>query len=210
MLRINLLPVRQLKKRAKARSQIYSFLLILASVIALCVLVGLWQGKIITSTTADIAQLTKEKESYAPQLKKLEELKKTKEELERKTAVIEKLKKDSSLTVRVLDEVASRVDSDRLWLDSLTQTGNALKLTGISLDNESIAQFMENLKQSEFVQGVELADSSQKKLAGRDLKSFSISCVVAPPGIDLSAETGKAPNAVAGGTAKPAAKKLYI
>jgi type IV pilus assembly protein PilN len=186
MLRINLLPVRQLKKRAKAKNQLLGILTGLLCLLALCFLVGFLQAKKIAAINTNIAELTSERDSFAPVLAKIEQHKKTKLELERKSAVIDKLKTDSSLTVRVLDEVASKVDNDRMWLDSLNQQGNSLQLTGVSLDNESVAQFMDNLKLSPFVREVELTDSSQKILSGRDLKSFSLSCSVAPPGTELA------------------------
>lgn len=178
MLRINLIPVRQLKKRAKARNQIFGCIFALGCLMLLCGLIGFIQNRKIAAVEDNIKELTREKDSYAPQLAKIAENTKIKEELERKNKVIDSLKTDSSLTVRVLDEVASKVDHDRLWLDSLTQQSSSLKLTGISLDNESVAQFMDNLKLSPFIRDVELADSLQKMLAGRDLKSFTLNCVI--------------------------------
>ncbi len=198
MLRINLLPVRQLKKRAKARNEILGIFLGVLSLVVLCFGIGFLQAQKISALNADIAALTAERDSYAPVLAKIEELKKTKADLERKSAIIDKLKTDSSLTVRVLDEVATKVDSNRMWLDSLNQQGSTLQLTGVALDNESVAQFMDNLKLSPYIQVVELTDSSQKILSGRDLKSFSLSCTVASPG-DKPADAAKA--------VAPAAKK---
>ena len=198
MLRINLLPVRQLKKRAKARNEILGIFLGVLSLVVLCFGIGFLQAQKISALNTDIATLTAERDSYAPVLAKIEELKKTKADLERKSAIIDKLKTDSSLTVRVLDEVAAKVDNNRMWLDSLNQQGSNLQLTGVALDNESVAQFMDNLKLSPFIQVVELTDSSQKILSGRDLKSFSLACSVASPG-DKPADATNA--------AAPAAKK---
>lgn len=184
MLRINLIPVRQLKKRAKARNQILGCCVALASLVVLCGFIGFVQSQRIAAVEKTIADLTKEKNSYAPQLAKIAENTKLKEELIRKNKIIDTLKSESSLTVRVLDEVANKVDNDRLWLDSLTEQSTSLKLTGIALDNESLAQFMDNLKQSPFIREVELADSMQKILAGRDLKSFTLNCVVGVQGAE--------------------------
>lgn len=129
----------------------------------------------------NIADLEKKKREYAPILAEIKKMEQQKKELERKTAVIDKLKQDSSLTVRVLDEVANIIDNDRIWLLSLNQQGGSLQLTGIALDNQTVAQFMENLKLSPFVRSVDLTDSSLKKIAGRDLKSFSLNCAVSQP-----------------------------
>ena len=181
MLKINLLPIRQLKKRAKAKQQLAGMILLFILVLALLTAVGVIQAQKITSLNNDISQLNKEKDSYAPTLKKIAELKKAREELTRKTEIINKLKTDSSLTVRVLDEVANKIDNQRMWLESLQQDNAVLKLSGIALDDQTVAQFMDNLKTSPFVQDVALAGSSQKSVSGRNLKSFELNCTVSQP-----------------------------
>lgn len=181
MLKINLLPVRQLKKRVQATQQLLGMVLLLLLVLAFLATIGIYQTQKINRLQADIAQLNKEKDSYAPTLKKIADLKKDKEELTRKTEIINKLKTDSSLTVRVLDEVASKVDNQRMWLESLHQDNATLKLTGIALDDQTVAQFMDNLKESPFVQDVALSGSSQKAVSGRNLKSFELNCTVSQP-----------------------------
>lgn len=181
MLRINLLPIRQLKKRAKARNQILGTTMGVACIVLICGLLTFLQAGKISAIEASIEDLKREKKSFAPQLAQIAEIKKTKKELERKTDVIDKLKADSSLTVRVLDEVANRVDNNRMWLNSLNQQGGSLSLTGVALDNETVAQFMDNLKLSPFVRSVDLTSSSQKVVSGRYLKSFSLRCAVAQP-----------------------------
>lgn len=182
MLKINLLPVRQLKKRAKARKQLFGMFFLFIFVLAVLGITGVLQAQKISSIEADIAALTKEKNSYTPTLKKIDQLKKDREELVRKTEIINKLKTDSSLTVRTLDEVANRIDNQRMWLESLQQQTSSLRLSGVALDNQTIAQFMDNLKESPFVQDVTLTNSSLKVVSGRNLKSFELNCVVAQPG----------------------------
>lgn len=179
MLRINLLPVRQLKKRAKARNQIISAIVALCSLLVLLGFVGVLQKRTISATQATIADLTKKKDDFGPMLAEIELLKNQKQELERKTAVINKLRTESSITVRVLDEVAKNVDNSRLWLESLSQQSASLSLTGVALDNETVAQFMDKLKASKVIADVNLTSSSLKVISGRSLKSFVMTCSIA-------------------------------
>ncbi len=179
MLRINLLPVRQLKKRAKARNQIISAIVALCSLLVLLGFVGVLQKRTISATQATIADLTKKKDDFGPMLAEIELLKNQKQELERKTAVINKLRTESSITVRVLDEVAKNVDNSRLWLESLSQQSASLSLTGVALDNETVAQFMDKLKASKVIVDVNLTSSSLKVISGRSLKSFVMTCSIA-------------------------------
>ncbi|MFT5728868.1 MAG: type IV pilus assembly protein PilN [Desulforhopalus sp.] len=181
MLKINLLPVRQLKRRAKARKQLTSIFLFFLLLLAMLATVGFIQAQKVSSLQIEITQLTTEKNSYSKTLREIEKLKKDKVELERKTGIIDKLKSDSSLTVRVVDEVANRIDNQRIWLTLLHQQGSSLKLSGIALDNQTVAQFMDSLKGSPFVNSVTLTNSSLKIISGRNLKSFELTCSVAQP-----------------------------
>jgi type IV pilus assembly protein PilN len=192
MLRINLLPVRQLKKRAKARNQIFTVILVFCCLLVFLGFVGVLQNGMLHSLNNQIAQLNKQKDAFKPILAQIETMKKQKQELERKTAIIKTLRAESSLTVRVLDDVAKYVDNKRLWLDSLSQQGPNLSLTGVALDNETVAQFMDKLKSSEFIIDVNLANSSLKVIAGRNLKSFVMTCTTtAQPPVEVAAAPKK-------------------
>lgn len=181
MLKINLLPIRQLKKRARAQRQFSGMICLLLLVFGVLAGTGYLQAQKISILNNEISALEKERDSHSPTLKEIAKLKKQKKEFNRKTDIIKKLKTDSSLTVRVLDEVANRVDNERMWLSSLHQQSNTLTLAGVALDNQTIAQFMDNLKESPFVQDVALSNSSLKVFSGRNLKSFSLRCSVSQP-----------------------------
>ena len=192
MLRINLLPVRQIKKRAKARNQLIAMIAAFCCLLVFLGLIGVLQSGMINSLNDQIARLNKQKDEFKPILAQIETMKKQKEELERKTAIINKLRAESSLTVRLLDDVARNVDNKRLWLDSLSQQGPTLSLTGVALDNETVAQFMDKLKSSEFIVDVNLANSSLKVIAGRNLKSFVMTCTTsAQPPVEVAAAPKK-------------------
>ncbi len=191
MLKINLLPVRQLKKRAKAKRQFLGMVILFVIVLASLAATAVLQLQKINSLETDISALNKKKESYTPTLNKISQLKKDREELSRKTEIIHKLKADSSLTVRVLDEVATKVDKQRMWLEALQQQNASLSLSGVALDNQTVAQFMDNLKESPFVKDVTLTSSSLKVVSGRNLKSFELTCVVAQPDSKKEVADGK-------------------
>lgn len=186
MLKINLLPVRQLKKRAKAKKQIFGMLFLFFIVLGLVASAGVWQLQNIKQLNNTIASLKKEKESYTPTLNKIAKLKKDQQEFTRRSEIIDKLKSDSSLTVRIVDEVASRIDNQRMWLDSLHQQNASLRLSGVALDNRTIAQFMDHLKASPFITEVSLATSSLKIVSGKSLKHFELNCNVAQPTTNIN------------------------
>ncbi|MEN8199934.1 MAG: PilN domain-containing protein [Thermodesulfobacteriota bacterium] len=191
MLRINLLPIRQLKKRAHARNQIFSFIALFICLLLILGAVAFVQSVRIKGIETSIAQLKQEKKKYDPILAEMKQLEKAKKELERRTQIIKTLKQKSSITVHVLDEVAKKVDAKRMWLQSLKQSGGSLSLKGTALDNRTIAQFMDALKASPYIAGVNLSNSSLKKIAGRDLKNFALTCSVVNPEAQAKAKPQK-------------------
>ncbi len=181
MLQINLLPVRLMKKRMQAQKELAMMGTALAAFCLLLAGVWFWQSSVVASLEEKRQTLQRKKDELAPLLAELKKLKKKKIELQRKASIIKKLRKESPLTVRILDEVANNTDNQRMWLTSLEQQGGHLTLTGVALDNHTIAQYMDNLKASRFVVDVALGDSSLKEVAGRNLKKFTLNCTIAYP-----------------------------
>ncbi len=191
MIRINLLPVKQIKKVLKARKEVITFLLALLGLVV--VILGLAFSRIVVvdGLNTTIGELKKEKNSYQSTINEIEKLKMDKATLETKLAMIKKLKKGSHISVRILDEIAVLIPPNRMWLNSFAQTPDSLKLSGVALDNETIAQFMKLLKESSLLVDAELANSSLVVVADRKLKSFSLICSVTPMKSDEPA-TGEA------------------
>ncbi len=191
MLRINLLPIRQLKKRAKARNQIIGFAALLVFLCLILGIIGLLQNNAINNIETSIATLKKDTKKLAPTLTKMKELEKSRDGLKNKVRIIRKLKKESAITVHILDEVARKVDSKRMWLRSLKQQGTSLSLTGIALDERTVAQFMDALLDSPYIVDVNLSNTSLVKEFNRNLKSFSLACSIASPQEETLEETTK-------------------
>lgn len=181
MVHINLLPVREIKRRAAAKQQITIFIIVVLCILALLGFIGFQQSSEAKGLQQELAKVQQEKKRYTKILNQIQKLEKDKALLEKRIGIIGKLKADSSLTVHVLDEVANITPTKRMWLTSLSQSGQSLNLTGMALDNRTIAKYMEDLKQSPYVVNVNLANSSLKAFSGRNLKSFALSCAVSVP-----------------------------
>lgn len=196
MLRINLLPIRQLQKITKARNQLLVFFLIFCVVLALLGATGVLLAAKITELNEDIVAKTNEKKSFDKVVQEIADLEKRRLDLNNKIKILNQLKTDSSLTVHVLDDVANIIDNKRMWITSFKQNGGSLSLSGYALDNKTIAEFMENLKlDSKYINGVNLSNTSLKNVSGKGLKSFSISASAsspAPPAPPAQAEAGAA------------------
>jgi len=194
MIRINLLPVRQLQKLRQARHLVAGFLLFLLLLLVAIGATGLHQVRQIKARQTAIAALNEQKNSYAAVIKQIDALKKEKELLKQKLAVIDSLKKDAQLPVKILAEIAAKTPANRLWLKSLVLSGGKLQLTGVALDNATIAQFMRELRSSPYFIDADLANSSMVVIAEKKLKAFSLSCQLISYGQQEAADSaGKKP-----------------
>jgi type IV pilus assembly protein PilN len=181
MIEINLLPVREARRKADVRE--------LAMQIALALIITGGAIGVIHSRQADelalaaarVGQMQNDIEQFKPQLEQVAEFRKHKARLEKKIAVINGLDRARSGPVRVLTELATRTP-ERLWLTSLEAKGTGLTLKGESLDNEIVAHFLRSLGESEFFSNVDL-DSTElgKAKKGVRLVTFSIRATVANP-----------------------------
>ncbi len=174
MIHINLLPVRQIKKRIQARKRVFGLGITFLAVLGLLGVVALFLGFKVDDLQTSIAELTKEKAKYQTTINQIEKLKKDQALLETKLNTISQLKKGSQLSVRVMDELATLTPSSRLWLNSMSFSGTILRISGIALDNATIADYMETIITSPYFGTAELSGTSTTGVQGRQLKSFSL------------------------------------
>ena len=178
MIYINLLPVRQIKKKIKAGKQVFGMGVTLLVVLVVLGLVAMVLGFKVDELNASIGALQKEKAKYQTTINQIEQLKRDQTLLETKLNTISQLKKGSQLTVRVIDELARLTPSSRLWIKSMSFSGNILKISATALDNATIADFMETIITSPYFQTAELSGTSATAVQGRRLRSFSLTIQV--------------------------------
>jgi type IV pilus assembly protein PilN len=183
MIRINLLPVREERRKASARQ----FAGVLAVAIVGSVLLSgavHWKVRHDIASSHEMAQTTQQEiDRFGPQLKQVEEFKKTKLEIEQKLDVIQGLNEARSGPVHMLDELATHTP-DRIWITKVSVHGGRLNMEGMSLDNELVALFLTALEASPYFKDVELVETQAKEKDGFRLNAFEVSGVMTAPGAE--------------------------
>ena len=194
MIEINLLPVREARRKADLRQYVMQLVLV---VIVMLGGVGLFHSRLvdrIDRTQARVTQMQSDIDQFKPQLAQVAAFKKQKAELENKIEVIEGLDRARSGPVRILDELASRTP-DRLWLTGVSTKGDTITLKGQSLDNELVALFLRRLGDSDYFTNVDLGSAKLGNDGGLKLVKFDITAKLVTPGEkgpeDLSAQNSK-------------------
>jgi type IV pilus assembly protein PilN len=181
MLEINLLPVREARRKADLRQYVMQLVLMLILTAGGIGIVHSRIGDQVERGQARVKQMQNDINQFKPQLEQVAAFKKRKSELEKKIDVIDGLDKARTGPVRVLSELSTRTP-DRLWLTSMSTKGNTISLKGQSLDNELIALFLRGLGDSEYFANVDL-DSTKlgADKGGLKLVTFRIRAEVVNP-----------------------------
>jgi type IV pilus assembly protein PilN len=208
MIEINLLPVREARRKADLRQQGMQFLLAMILAVAA---IGFTHSHVtdkIEESEARIRQMEADIKQFQPQLDQVAAFRKKKASLEKKIDVIDGLDRARTGPVRVMDELASHMP-ERVWLTSISTEGNAIKLKGESLDNELVALLLKAMGESPYFSNVDLQSTElgTTKTGGLKIVRFNIEAVVVTPKPDKGKAKGKpaAPPAAAPEPAAPAA-----
>ena len=92
--------------------------------------------------------------------------------------MINTLEANRIFPVRMLDELNMLVPTKEIWLDKLTETGQALRIEGMARDNGTVALFMKSLEKASFIKSVDLVFSREKDVAGTKLQQFILNCAI--------------------------------
>ncbi len=178
MIKINLLPYREIEKKENIKRQIT----ILAGSFILFVLFLIYVQSTLTSSVSALEKNTKEKEDRLVILTKklgdIEGLKRDIKELEQKLAVIKGLEENRLFPVRMLDEMSTLAPVRDLWLEKLTETETELRIEGIARNNIVVSRFMKSLELSSVVSSVSLVSTKQKEVSGLPLMQFNLLCTL--------------------------------
>ncbi len=183
MIKINLLPVREARRKAEIQQQGVLAAGTLVATIVLCAMFHLVLGLRVADARSRVAAMDKQIEQFKPQLAQVDEFRKQKAEVEKKLEVIRRLDKSRSGPVHVLDELAAH-SPQRLWITELAAAKGSVTLEGMSLDNEGIAQFLTALNDSDYFDRVELEETELSEKSGLKLNSFKIHAALTVPGVE--------------------------
>ena len=193
MIRINLLPYRAAKKKENIRRQVSIFLL---SVVGIVLLVFWYNSSLkskIDTITANIASTQAQVAKYKKINKEIDEIKKTLELLERKIQVIESLESDRKLPVKTMDDLYTLLVQKRMWYTKIEDRQQSIRVNGIALDNQTVADYMTRVEKSDNYQNVRLAAIKQHKLQGQEmrLKQFEVNFSRQKPTGQINAKGAK-------------------
>lgn len=175
MIKINLLPVKEEKLVNEAKG----FLLIVAVSLGLVVVLAVLNSTMLVEQEDESKKRITEADKEIANLKtimgEIKSLKAKKAKLQEKMDMIVKLQEQNVGPVRVLDELSLKIPSNKIWLEDISLNGNRMTMTGKTLENQEVANFMKQLENSLFFSNIDLKKvTKDKSVKGVPMLSFSM------------------------------------
>ncbi|MBF0379670.1 MAG: PilN domain-containing protein [Magnetococcales bacterium] len=182
ILHVNLLPYRE----ARREKMIQKILIAWGMTVALGVGGIIMTNSMISDHVLEQKAIKKQKQATIAQLDaKLGEIKDInvrKQQVKARLAVIETLGLQRNLPVHLLEAISTAIP-DKVWLREISTTQNTITISGFTLSNAMVADFMRKLDSSDHITNVNLNNIAQSKLASinNKLRNFKLSANIVLP-----------------------------
>jgi type IV pilus assembly protein PilN len=161
-------------RAAGRRHDVALGLLVLAMATFGLILAHTWQHARVAAAEREQRRITQELVAIQGPYADVTHMEQQKQELREKLRVIAELEARKVGPVRLLEDL-SGATPDKLWLLEFADTGGAVKISGLGVDEQTVADFLRRLASSPYFRRVDLEETSQVNQDGAKLKKFVIS-----------------------------------
>ncbi|MDO9079328.1 MAG: PilN domain-containing protein, partial [Desulfuromonadales bacterium] len=127
----------------------------------------------ISTKNDEIAEQTRIVEQLKKQIGEVEKVKKLQAELQSKLDILDKLKENKTGPAHMLDEL-SVATPEKLWIESFDNVAGVVNLSGFGVNEEVVANFLQQLESSIYYKNVELQSLEQATIDGHKLQKFKV------------------------------------
>jgi Tfp pilus assembly protein PilN len=192
MIRINLLPTEEVERAADQRQQLAAVGLVLAVGVFGLVVMHSWQAARFAAAQRRLDQVRDELQAITGPYADVLKIQAQQRDLEEKLKVITQLEAKSAGPVRMMADL-SAATPEKLWLIDFTESSGVAKLSGFSVDEQTIADFLRRLGQSPYFKGVDLEETTQVTMENVKQKKFTLRATLNYVGATPPAKPAAAP-----------------
>jgi type IV pilus assembly protein PilN len=171
MIRINLIGVQEVAQTAERRRQIRIVYGVLGANVAALLITSLALRGFSASRTARMAETKTKIEALLKIAHDVEGEERQRAVLEEKRRVIAELERRGVGPFRIL-EALSDATPTRLWLTEFADKSGEVTITGLAIDDPTVADFLGRLQTSPHFHGLELVETAQTDEAQMRVKKF--------------------------------------
>ena len=180
MIRINLLPHRQLKREQRKKQMAVGA----GIAVAIGLVVGLLghtylSGRVDTQRMRN-AYLSEETKKLDTQIEKIKGIKEQTADLMARKQVVEGLQTSRAESVHLIDQLVRQLP-EGVWIKTVKQTGQIVNIIGYAQTNGRISTLMRNIDSSEWLEKPELVEIKAVALNNNPISEFGMNVRVKRP-----------------------------
>lgn len=176
MIRINLLPSKRKKTLVLPPAIIYGMVAVCIIIVAV-IAFTIYLNKQIAAKQADISTKEQKLIKLKAALEEVKNYERNNNEYREKNRVIEQLKKNQIVPLRLLDEVSEMLPKG-VWLTSLDDKSGVVSIEGYAFSNSDLVTYVQNLKGSKYLADVMLVESRQAEIEDFSVYKFKLTFVI--------------------------------
>jgi type IV pilus assembly protein PilN len=183
MIRINLLPPEDRVKKKEFHLPEMSTVWLVAAIVVFfgsIVVSGTIQRHRVRNLEKKIEIAREESRKLAPQLAKIKQITKEREEVNRRLNLITSLDRHRYYRVKLLNDISFKLPGN-CWLTDINEVSpNSFNISGITFSNFTVADMISNLEDSPLFTSVDLRIAERGTIKKREVMKFSLSANVMP------------------------------
>ena len=190
MIRVNLLPIKELEAES-ARKREVTIGGVVLGITGLLLLGGyFYQAQRLSSLESENTQIRGEIQALDAKVREIGELQNKIKAAKAKNQALESLNRKKAGPVRVMLSLASATPN-KLWLTELIENGGSMTINGLAVDNKTVADFLRDLERLEMFTNVELVETTRGGKDQEQYKKFSIRAGISYQGQNQAAKNSE-------------------
>ncbi len=174
MIKVNLLPVKRKRKKAEPLPPFIITMVITAIItgIVMAYLVFSFNSRLSAKKT-EVANNEKKIAELKEKIKAVENFEQLNKAIQQRSDVIEQLRKNQGVPVRLLDGISSLLPQG-VWLNTLSVSGDNINIEGYGFTNSDVVSYVDNIKNSKIFTEVYLQESKSATVENVALYIFKL------------------------------------
>jgi len=163
MIKVNLLPVKRKKKPKPIPAFMVTMIVVTISVgIIMAYLVFFFNSR-LEAKKVQYKDNEKKIAEIKEKIKAVENFEQVNKLFQQRTSIIEQLRKNQSIPVKLLDEI-SKLLPNAVWLQTMTMSGENINIDGYAFANSDVVSYVDNLKNSKIFTEIYLQESKSSTI----------------------------------------------
>jgi type IV pilus assembly protein PilN len=171
MIRINLLPREEGVQSVEQRRQLRVAYAVLGANVAAALVMSLLFGTLASRRESQLESIRTEVDQVMKVVKDVQDVERQRGTLQEKRRVIAELEHKASGPLRILVTLSDAAPQ-RLWLSEFTDRSGEVTITGLAIDDPTVAEFLSRLQRSPHFHGLELVETAQALEGQTRVKKF--------------------------------------